>query len=396
MQKQSKLHPHLGSYLLDAMILLLITLLAILKRDYLGNGFYFDWLYVLHYIPLYVTYIVLILLYRYFKKRNKILFCYIPYSLAFCVAMGIIWPMFFYDRLPVTQSEEDHEQFKQNQIIFSDNTTKKIAYWVDEEHISSAQLIDSCKAYNAERRAILREKRKMMDFNWRILYFIVSNLAVFATVTTVRFAFQIVESDSKRREAEKLKIEAEHKLLKYQLNPHFLMNTLNNIHAQIDIDSEAAQESVRLLSKLMRYMLYEANHDRVPLAKEVDFLSNYFEMMRKRYIDTVSIELIVPKEIPNISIPPVLFINLAENAFKHGITYDSSSFLRFELKVENDKIICHSVNSKIKNKADIQESYGFGIESLRKRLDLIYADNYTYDIEDTENTYTVNLIIPIV
>jgi LytS/YehU family sensor histidine kinase len=206
----------------------------------------------------------------------------------------------------------------------------------------------------------------------------------------------MIETENERREAEKLKIEAEHKLLKYQLNPHFLMNTLNNIHAQIDIDSEAAQESVRLLSKMMRYMLYEANHDRVPLAKEVDFLSNYFEMMRKRYIDTVSIELIVPKEIPNISIPPVLFINLAENAFKHGITYDSDSFLRFELKVEKDRIICHSVNSKIKNKADIQESYGFGIDSLRKRLDLLYANKYIYDIQDTENTYTVNLIIPIV
>ena len=395
MPKQNRLRPHQIAYLIDAVIIFLISLLALLDRDHLSNKYYFDWLNLIHYIPLYVTYAIVVCFYRGYKKRRS-LARYLTGSMLCCVAVSVVWSLFFYNSLPVTQREKTYEQFRQNQIIFSENYTKKIARWVDEEHISSSQLIDSCKAYNAERRAVRQNERKTTQQYWRLLLFLISNLTIFATVTAVHFTFQMIETENERREAEKLKIEAEHKLLKYQLNPHFLMNTLNNIHAQIDIDSEAAQESVRLLSKLMRYMLYEANHDRVPLAKEVDFLSNYFEMMRKRYIDTVSIELIVPKEIPNISIPPVLFINLAENAFKHGITYDSSSFLRFELKVENDKIICHSVNSKIKNKADIQESYGFGIESLRKRLDLIYADNYTYDIEDTENTYTVNLIIPIV
>ena len=395
MPKQNRLRPHQIAYLIDAVIIFLISLLALLDRDHLSNKYYFDWLNLIHYIPLYVTYAIVVCFYRGYKKRRS-LARYLTGSMLCCVAVSVVWSLFFYNSLPVTQREKTYEQFRQNQIIFSENSTKKIARWVDEEHISSSQLIDSCKAYNAERRAVRQNERKTTQQYWRLLLFLISNLTIFATVTAVHFTFQMIETENERREAEKLKIEAEHKLLKYQLNPHFLMNTLNNIHAQIDIDSEAAQESVRLLSKLMRYMLYEANHDRVPLAKEVDFLSNYFEMMRKRYIDTVSIELIVPKEIPNISIPPVLFINLAENAFKHGITYDTSSFLRFELKVENDKIICHSVNSKIKNKADIQESYGFGIESLRKRLDLIYADNYTYDIEDTENTYTVNLIIPIV
>lgn len=395
MPKQNRLRPHQIAYLIDAVIIFLISLLALLDRDYLSNKYYFDWLNLIHYIPLYVMYAIVVGFYRGYKKRRS-LARYLTGSMLCCVAVSVVWSLFFYNSLPVTQREKTYEQFRQNQIIFSENSTKKIARWVDEEHIPSSQLIDSCKAYNAERRAVRQNERKTTQQYWRLLLFLISNLTIFATVTAVHFTFQMIETENERREAEKLKIEAEHKLLKYQLNPHFLMNTLNNIHAQIDIDSEAAQESVRLLSKLMRYMLYEANHDRVPLAKEVDFLSNYFEMMRKRYIDTVSIELIVPKEIPNISIPPVLFINLAENAFKHGITYDSSSFLRFELKVENDKIICHSVNSKIKNKADIQESYGFGIESLRKRLDIIYADNYTYDIEDTENTYTVNLIIPIV
>ena len=334
-------------------------------------------------------------LYRDYKRHRK-LSRYIVGSLLCCIAMSLVWSFFFYSTIPMTKREAAHEQFKQNQIILNENSTKKIAQWVDEEHLSSAQLIDSCKSYHAERRAEIQNVRKTSQTYWQILLFLLSNLTIFATVTAVHFPFQMIETDAERREAEKLKIEAEHKLLKYQLNPHFLMNTLNNIHAQIDLDTEAAQQSVRLLSKMMRYMLYETNQERVPLAKEVDFLANYFEMMRNRYIGTVSIEFIVPEVIPSINIPPVLFINLAENAFKHGITYDSNSFVRFELAVDTDKITCHVTNSKIKNKADIQESFGFGIESLRKRLDLLYPNNYTYDIQDNVDTYIVNLIIPIV
>ena len=229
-----------------------------------------------------------------------------------------------------------------------------------------------------------------------ILLFLISNLTIFAIVTAVHFTFQMIETENERREAEKLRIEAEHKLLKYQLNPHFLMNTLNNIHAQIDLDSEAAQESVRLLSKMMRYMLYETNQDKVSFSKEVEFLSNYFEMMRRRYIDAVSIEFIVPQEIPSINVPPALFINLAENAFKHGVTYNANSYVKFELAANDQNVTCRVENSKIKNRADIQESFGFGVDSLRKRLDLLYGKNYTYDIHETDNEYNVLLIIPIV
>ena len=395
MLKQHKLRSQTAAFGLDATFILIVTLLVTLKRDYLDNSLYFDWLNILHYIPLYFTYIILTLLY-YKCKQKRALATYFISSILSCVLIGLLWSVFFYDHLPTTRSEETYEQFKQNQIIFSENATQKISHWVDDEHISSAKLIDSCKTYNAERRAVFQEMRKSTDNAWHILFFILSNLTVFLTVTVVRFTFLMIETDTERREEEKKKIEAEHKMMLYQLNPHFLMNTLNNIHAQIDINSAAAQESVLLLSKMMRYILYESSHDYVPLAKEVDFLSNYFELMRKRYLDTASIELIVPKEIPNISIPPVLFINLAENAFKHGITYDFNTFLRFELKFENDRIICHSVNSKIKNENDIHVSKGFGIKNLQNRLDLFYGGNYTYEIVDTEDTYTVNLIIPIV
>ena len=395
MSKQNRLRPHQIAYLLDAAILLLISLLALLDRDYATNKYYFDWLNLIHYIPVYAMYGISVGFYRGYKKRRS-LARYITGSLLCCVAVSVVWSLFFYNALPVTRSEEAYEQFKQKQIVLNDNAIQKIEKWVDEDRLSSSQLIDSCKTYQAERRAAIRSERQSSDSMWRILLFLISTLTIFATVTAVHFTFQMIETENERREAEKLRIEAEHKLLKYQLNPHFLMNTLNNIHAQIDLDSEAAQESVRLLSKMMRYMLYETNQDKVSLSKEVEFLSNYFEMMKRRYIDTVSIKFIVPQEVPNITVPPALFINLAENAFKHGVTYNANSFVHFELTMEGRTVICRVENSKIKNKADIRESFGFGIDSLRKRLDLLYGKNYTYDIRETDDEYNVLLIIPIV
>ena len=395
MSKQNRLRPHQIAYLLDAVIILLISLLALLDRDYAANKYYFDWMNLVHYIPMYAMYAIVVGFYRGYKKRHS-LARYLTGSLLCCVAVAVVWSLFFYNSLPVTRSEAAFEQFKQNQIVLNDNSSKKIAKWVDEDGLSAAQLIDSCKVYQAERRAEMQSERKTSTMMMVILLFLISNLTIFAIVTAVHFTFQMIETENERREAEKLRIEAEHKLLKYQLNPHFLMNTLNNIHAQIDLDSEAAQESVRLLSKMMRYMLYETNQDKVSFSKEVEFLSNYFEMMRRRYIDAVSIEFIVPQEIPSINVPPALFINLAENAFKHGVTYNANSYVKFELAVNDQSVTCRVENSKIKNRADIQESFGFGVDSLRKRLDLLYGKNYTYDIHETDNEYNVLLIIPIV
>ena len=395
MSEQKRLQPHRIAYLIDAAIISIITLLALVDRDYATTEYYLDWINLLHFIPIFAVYGITIGFYRGYKKRRS-LARYLTGSLLCCVAVSMVWALFLYNVMPVSRSEEAYEQFKQRQIVLNDNAIQKITKWVDEEQLPAAQLIDSCKTYQAERRAAIRSERESSELLSRILIFLASTLIVFATVTAVHFTFQMIETENERREAEKLRIEAEHKLLKYQLNPHFLMNTLNNIHAQIDLDSEAAQESVRLLSKMMRYMLYETNQDKVSLSKEVEFLSNYFEMMRRRYIDSVAINFIVPKEIPNINVPPALFINLAENAFKHGVTYNANSYVHFELTVDPHTITCRVENSKIKNKADIQESFGFGVESLRKRLNLLYGKHHTYDIRETDNEYNVLLIIPIV
>jgi sensor histidine kinase YesM len=217
-------------------------------------------------------------------------------------------------------------------------------------------------------------------------------LTVFFVITSnnmFAFSFKI---EQERENMAKTKLQLELNLLKYQLNPHFLMNTLNNIHALIDENTEDAQDAVRLLSKIMRYMYYEASKERVDLAKDVEMLRAYFKLMKLRFVDNVDMQFEVPEELHGEKVAPALFVNLVENAMKHGISYGHPSFVHFSLEVNDDKVCCKVRNSKFKNNQ--VESTGFGLENLKKRLELLYPKQYEYKVEDIENEYFVELIIP--
>lgn len=219
-------------------------------------------------------------------------------------------------------------------------------------------------------------------------------LTVFFVITSNNmFAFSfLLESEQEKMVRTKLQLELN--LLKYQLNPHFLMNTLNNIHALIEENKEAAQDAIRLLSKLMRYMYYDNSHERVQLSKDIDALRSYFDLMRLRFIDMVDIQFTVPKELPNVQIAPNLFVNLAENAMKHGISTTQPSFVHFSLDVNEQYVCCQIRNSNFPH-SDVGSSTCFGLETLKKRLDLLYPKNYIYKAEETDNEYFVELKIPI-
>ena len=190
--------------------------------------------------------------------------------------------------------------------------------------------------------------------------------------------------------------EAELSYLKYQINPHFFMNTLNNIHALIDIDSETAKDTVIELSKMMRYVLYDAEQHSISLEKEIHFLQHYIQLMRLRYSDTVEIKVDVPEQLPmGVKIPPLIFIVFVENAFKHGVSYNSRSFIHINIELSEayDRVICRVSNSKNPSKWNTQG--GIGLDNVRKRLDLLFPKRYQLNIENTSNQYSVELNIPV-
>ncbi len=194
------------------------------------------------------------------------------------------------------------------------------------------------------------------------------------------------EMESARQEAEKSRTEAELKNLRNQLNPHFLLNTLNNIYALIAFDTNKAQTAVQELSRLLRHVLYDNQQNFVPLEKEMGFIRNYIELMRIRLSSNVKVETqfdIHPGSRTEIA--PLIFISLIENAFKHGISPTEPSFIHIRFSESEDDICCHITNSyHPKNQTDKSGS-GIGLEQVQKRLELTYPGHYDWQHGISEN-----------
>lgn len=220
-------------------------------------------------------------------------------------------------------------------------------------------------------------------------------LLVIAAGTAYRTFSRLITEENSRAELEKEQLRTELALLRHQVNPHFLMNTLNNIHVLIDLDNEIAKDSVIKLSGLMRYLLYDSSHKKVKLNKELEFINNYIGLMKIRYPHNVKIETLLPEEIPNIEIPPLLLVSFIENSFKHGISYRNDSWIKFAVNLDNQYLNCIISNSRHEdNKLKEKKYSGIGLSNVRKTLQLLYNKDFHLDIEESENAYTVNLKIP--
>ena len=210
----------------------------------------------------------------------------------------------------------------------------------------------------------------------------------------VRYYLKALWSERKMQALKAENLDRQLETLRYQINPHFFMNTLNNIHALVDIDPEKAKESIEEFSKLMRHVLYEGDKPTIPLPDELDFLRHYTALMRMRYADTVRIDLTLPERADGAEIPPLVLASFVENAFKHGISYEKPSFVRVSVSVEAGRIVFRCVNSR--QGAEQVRSHGIGLSNVRGRLDLLYGDRYTLHIDQNEEVYDVLLLLPAV
>ena len=200
--------------------------------------------------------------------------------------------------------------------------------------------------------------------------------------------------DRKRLEQlEKENLEQQLEYLKYQINPHFFMNTLNNIHALVDIDAEKAKSTILELSKMMRFVLYEGDKKGVPLTREFGFIRNYITLMRLRYTDKVQISIDLPSQTPDLMIPPLMLITFIENAFKHGVSYQHASFIEVKAEVQGDTLYFSCRNSKAEKSNE--EKGGVGLANVKQRLKLLYDNDYSLKIQDDSDVYSVQLTIPL-
>lgn len=211
----------------------------------------------------------------------------------------------------------------------------------------------------------------------------------------VKLYFMSQRDRERQKIIDQRNLEQQMEYLKYQVNPHFFMNTLNNIHALVDIDPERAKTTIVELSKMMRHILYEGSKKLIPLTREVEFLNLYVQLMRLRYTRKVHINVDVPPQLPELKLPPLMLIIFVENAFKHGISYREESFIDIKLRVENKRLLFSCCNSKPTQVQRTNEKGGMGLQNVRQRLELLHDDDYTLDISDGEKTYEVKLDIPM-
>ncbi len=204
-------------------------------------------------------------------------------------------------------------------------------------------------------------------------------LVVFAALS-LRATQRVHRSEEARREAEKARTDAELRNLRNQLNPHFLLNTLNNIYALVAFDPAKAQEAIEHLSKLLRHVLYDNQQNFVPLYKEVAFLQNYIDLMKIRVTQDVEITTHIAVSPDDATpIAPLIFISLIENAFKHGISPTGKGNIAINIGCDEHGVVtCHITNSNHPKTAADKSGSGVGLAQVQQRLDLMYPDRYTW------------------
>ncbi len=235
-------------------------------------------------------------------------------------------------------------------------------------------------------------KRHMPPFHAFVYFDFLSNLLPVVFAMAIRYAQRNFSLEIAQKEAQAHKLQADLTQLRYQLQPHFFFNALNNIYSLIEFDPQKAQQSVHSLSKLMRHFMQNSDQKQISLAEEVDFLQQYISLMQLRLTDKTTVQVDFPKQVPQLTIAPLLFISLVENAFKHGVSATTTTTLSFSLRVEGDTIIFRSENTKIPTQESLYSS-GIGIDNLKKRLTLLYPERHQYTIEEKEGKYIAQLTI---
>jgi len=234
-----------------------------------------------------------------------------------------------------------------------------------------------------------------MTWFWGVTYFLLVTYAAF--IACLIKAFLNWYSDIfYKRQLEKKNLETELALLKAQINPHFLFNTLNNIDILIEKDAATASVYLKKLSDILRFTLYESPSETVALSEEVKYIGQYIELQKIRTSNTDFVSFTVEGSTDNLRIPPMLFISFIENAFKHCTDKKINNAIEIDIAI-GDGVEVHFTCSNAYDQAVqlTQPKSGLGLELIRNRLNLLYKENYQLKIDKTNERFTVTLTVKL-
>jgi sensor histidine kinase YesM len=203
--------------------------------------------------------------------------------------------------------------------------------------------------------------------------------------------------EQRNLQLQKENAESQLQLLKAQVHPHFLFNTLNNIYSHTQGVAPVASQLVIGLSDMLRAMLYECNQPLIPLWKEFKIMRDYIGLEKIRYDEQFDIHIDVPEDTGNLHIAPLLLLPLVENCFKHGTSNMlEQPWLSLQIHLKGETMHMKLMNGKAKQATGIKKnSFGIGIENVRKRLDLLYPEQHSFAITDEEEVFVVDLTLQL-
>ena len=229
------------------------------------------------------------------------------------------------------------------------------------------------------------------------LYFItmISVLPLFLFLSGLaRVTHNLIINTIKKEELEKQAVQAELYYLKSQINPHFLFNTLNNIHTLVYKQAPEAPEAVMRLSSLMRYMIYESNATVVPLSREMNYLQDYISLQQLRYQIAPVVDLKITGDTDTCYIAPLLFIHFLENAYKHSPAHLGPGAIKVCVEIKENTLTFNIQNHINKNKGILLEELGgIGLPNIQKRLTLLYPGQHNLEIDNSGEIFSVTLKI---
>jgi two-component system LytT family sensor kinase len=202
-------------------------------------------------------------------------------------------------------------------------------------------------------------------------------------------------NDQLRKQSEHERIRSELSFLKTQVNPHFLFNALNNIYALNNKKSPHTGEAILKLSNLARYMLYEASAEFVPLRSEIDHLKSYIDL-QKLGLDDIAVNFSVKGDVDKKKIEPLLLIPLVENAFKHGISYETRDPIDITLEVNANELLFKVENYYSDSDVLKDKTNGIGLINLKRRLEALYPEKHTLKTGRQGNKFKAELKLRLI
>jgi hypothetical protein len=236
--------------------------------------------------------------------------------------------------------------------------------------------------------------QKAYSFNHIVVVFLIGIYEV-AIVTTLKLMWDWIAERKRTEHLQELQLKTELKFLKSQIQPHFFFNTLNNLYALTLEKSDSAPGVVLKLSKIMEYVIYDVKKKSVRLFDEIKHIQNYIDLERLRFGDSLNVDMEIIGNINDVKVPPLLFLTFIENCFKHGTKIDNVLKVHMKFEKTNDNFLKFNLENTFEKSEYSNLKNGIGIENVKRRLEILFKNNYELKNMIFEQKYIVQLKIPI-